>query len=221
MTFQGIKLALSGFTCFLRGVKYGERFEFTAIRQAINDEKALELFGNPRIYLHYERAWIFIQYTAIYGFRLELHSFNVFTKALETIQQTENSNQDITVRCIAALRELLDLDTSNMLGDEPPPSDKDKMQLSSRELIGLMGVFGKAVEKKYESLRIGDNLTMEKVQEKYQELLKFPPEFFNDTDIAKLKNMKFDDLDPAQSHYFAVVLLHQMYKVTGKNYFYL
>ncbi|PAV74564.1 hypothetical protein WR25_26823 isoform B [Diploscapter pachys] len=215
---EGIKLGLTGFTFFLRGFKHGERFEFTAIRQAINDENALELFSDPRIYLHFERVWIFIQYAAIYGFRLELHSFSVFTKALETIQQNASSNQDITVRCLAALRELLDLDTSNMLGDEPPPSDKDKMRLSPRELIGLVGVFEKAVEKKYESLRKEESLTMDQVQEKYQELLKFPPEFFNETDIAQQRKMNFDDLDAAQSHYFAVVLLHQMYKATAFHF---
>ncbi|PAV56121.1 hypothetical protein WR25_10200 isoform J [Diploscapter pachys] len=215
---EGIKLGLTGFTFFLCGFKYGEQFEFTAIRQAINDEKALELFGNPRIYLHYERAWMLIQYTAIYGFRLELHSFNVFTKALETIQQNASSNQDITVRCLVALRELLDLDTSNMLGDEPPPSDKDMMRLSSRELIGLMGVFGKAAEKKYESLRKEESLAMDQVQEKYQELLEFPTEFFDKTDIAQQRKMNFDDLDPAQSHFFAVVLLRQMYKATAFHF---
>uniref|UniRef100_A0AC34GT58 Uncharacterized protein n=1 Tax=Panagrolaimus sp. ES5 TaxID=591445 RepID=A0AC34GT58_9BILA len=210
-----IELALEGFTFFLRNIKDSQTFELISLRMAINDHKILKQFLNVTIvYQNFERCWTFLQYAAIYGYRLELIEYNIFEKILQVVnkQQYSIEGERIASWALLTLEALLTLDTSKVFGDDPPPSEADKFRLSQQQFVKTFGIFSKLVEKKMEPLRTTRNMTIEEVQKRYVEILQYPKEFFNATDIAKKNEKSFEDLDPRQSHFFTVELFRQIYK---------
>uniref|UniRef100_A0A914PQ57 Uncharacterized protein n=1 Tax=Panagrolaimus davidi TaxID=227884 RepID=A0A914PQ57_9BILA len=210
-----IELALEGFTFFLRNVEHSQTFELISIRMAINDHKILKQYLSvPIVYQNYERCWVFLQYAAVYGYRLELIEYNIFPKILQVInkQQFSTEGERIASWALSALQALLTLETSKVFGEDPPPSEENKFQLSQQQFVKTFGIFTKLVEKKMEPLRTTRNMTIEEVQKRYDEILQYPKEFFNVTDIAKKNEKTFEDLDPRQSHFFTVELFRQLYK---------
>uniref|UniRef100_A0A914X0F9 Uncharacterized protein n=1 Tax=Plectus sambesii TaxID=2011161 RepID=A0A914X0F9_9BILA len=210
-----ITLGLEGFTFFLRGAANSQHFEFTAIRMAINDFNALDLLSNECIFLNFERAWIVLQFTAMYGYRLELLTFDIFDKALkalhENVKKPSEEARDICVRLLQMLGVLLSFDTSKILGEEPPASDPAKYTLSEAQFVRLMGVFGKKVDLMNENLKFNRKLTKADVEAHYEKLMAYPAKFFNSSEIALRDKKTMDDLNPTQAHVFSEALLRSFY----------
>ncbi|PAV74547.1 hypothetical protein WR25_26822 isoform A [Diploscapter pachys] len=211
-----INLGFQGLTLFFG--KDTPQFELLAIKASIKEANALDTLTDD-LRFSYQSAWVFLNYAAYYGFRMELIKYGLLDHAIRALKKNHGSiprNFEVEVAVYDTLNAMMYLNITKLLIGWKAPKTENKRQVDNDELIELLYEFEKKSEQLLVPLKNGRNFVdVTDLSRAYQQMLEFPREYFDKTDYARRQKVSFDDLDPPVKYKFETAILRYLYEAIG------
>uniref|UniRef100_A0AC35GLJ8 Uncharacterized protein n=1 Tax=Panagrolaimus sp. PS1159 TaxID=55785 RepID=A0AC35GLJ8_9BILA len=192
-------------------------FELMSVKAAIEDTKVLEELIDDEIINNFATVWAYFHHVAYYLFRLELINIEIVAKAINVLQKKGNGTEDqkIKANIYATMSMLIYADVNCILGQKAPSTENKKL-VDEENFAEIHFKFEKEADKFLIPFKEGrEYKTRQEFHEAYGRMMNFPETYFNGTDYAKYKEVKFDDLDPPVKYRFHCTMLKHFYNAIG------